>query len=356
MTGEGRVKILDFGLARQDAAPAADDTHSPTLARATDPGSVLGTVGYMSPEQVRGRPADARSDIFSFGAVLHEMLTGRRAFQRDTAAETMTAILKDEPAAFAAGRIPPPPACRRASRGSSRAASRRIRGALPVGARSRLRARGGLDRVEHQRVRRDGGSRAGGVEAGAAARLARGGRPRRDPRDAEARRGGSNRASTDARAHLLGPGPRPGGVTRRTPGGLLLGARRRLAHLDQAAPGRRRGPAHDRPRPLSAFLAGRVERPLRAQRGRPAIGVSHRPGGRASPASWSTTSTWPTGSPTGSGSPFCAVGTWAAARRRATRRSSACASSRAAASRSCTNPKATRRLTCACRRTAGRSA
>jgi eukaryotic-like serine/threonine-protein kinase len=103
VTGDGRVKILDFGLARQDAAPAADDTHSPTLARATDPGSVLGTVGYMSPEQVRGRPADARSDIFSFGAVLHELLTGRRAFQRDTAAETMTAILKDEPAAFATG-------------------------------------------------------------------------------------------------------------------------------------------------------------------------------------------------------------------------------------------------------------
>ena len=64
---------------------------------------MLGTVGYMSPEQVRGLAADARSDIFSFGAVLHEMLTGRRAFQRDTAAETMTAILKEEPAALASG-------------------------------------------------------------------------------------------------------------------------------------------------------------------------------------------------------------------------------------------------------------
>jgi len=105
VTGDGRVKILDFGLARQDTAAArgADDTHSPTLARATDPGTVLGTVGYMSPEQVKGHAADARSDIFSFGAVLHEMLTGRRAFQRDTAAETMTAILKEEPAALASG-------------------------------------------------------------------------------------------------------------------------------------------------------------------------------------------------------------------------------------------------------------
>ena len=104
VTNDGRVKILDFGLARQDAAGRdADDTHSPTLAPGTDPGTVLGTVGYMSPEQVRGHVVDARSDIFSFGTVLHEMLTGRRAFQRDTAAETMTAILKEEPAAFASG-------------------------------------------------------------------------------------------------------------------------------------------------------------------------------------------------------------------------------------------------------------
>ena len=89
------MKILDFGLARQQedaaAASAASDTRSPTLARPTDAGTVLGTVGYMSPEQVRGHAADARSDIFSLGCVVHEMLTGRRAFQRETAAETMTA-------------------------------------------------------------------------------------------------------------------------------------------------------------------------------------------------------------------------------------------------------------------------
>jgi Tol biopolymer transport system component len=104
VTSDGRVKVLDFGLARQDAPRAdASDTHSPTLERATDPGSVLGTVGYMSPEQVRGQPADARSDIFSMGAVLYEMLAGRRAFQRETAAETMTAILREEPAGLVDG-------------------------------------------------------------------------------------------------------------------------------------------------------------------------------------------------------------------------------------------------------------
>jgi Tol biopolymer transport system component len=96
ITTDGRVKVLDFGLAHH-AAPAEDRNDSPTRTRGTDPGTVLGTVGYMSPEQVKGQPTDARSDIFSFGAVLYEMLTGRRAFERDTAAETMTAILKEDP-------------------------------------------------------------------------------------------------------------------------------------------------------------------------------------------------------------------------------------------------------------------
>jgi serine/threonine protein kinase len=81
VTGDGRVKILDFGLARQlEPAHEAEDTRSPTLERLTDAGSVLGTVGYMSPEQVRGEPVDTRSDIFSLGCVLYEMLAGRRAF------------------------------------------------------------------------------------------------------------------------------------------------------------------------------------------------------------------------------------------------------------------------------------
>lgn len=89
LTSDGRVKILDFGLARAGPATADDQT---------EPGTVLGTVGYMSPEQVRGEPADARSDIFAFGCVLYEMVAGQRAFRRPTAPETMTAILNDDPA------------------------------------------------------------------------------------------------------------------------------------------------------------------------------------------------------------------------------------------------------------------
>jgi serine/threonine protein kinase len=95
VTREGRAKILDFGLAkREDPASADTQTHSGPL---TNEGSVMGTVGYMSPEQARGRAADHRSDIFSFGAVLYEMLSGRRAFHADSAPETLTAILKQDP-------------------------------------------------------------------------------------------------------------------------------------------------------------------------------------------------------------------------------------------------------------------
>jgi eukaryotic-like serine/threonine-protein kinase len=98
VTKDGRVKILDFGLAkltqREEAGP---HTNLPTETAGTEPGVVLGTLGYMSPEQVRGRPADARSDIFSFGAVLYEMLSGRRAFHGDSAADTMSAILREDP-------------------------------------------------------------------------------------------------------------------------------------------------------------------------------------------------------------------------------------------------------------------
>ena len=94
---DGTVKILDFGLARQteDASSGAPD--APTVAPATEPGVVLGTVGYMAPEQVRGERSEHRSDVFALGCILHEMLTGRRAFDRGTAAETMTAILREEP-------------------------------------------------------------------------------------------------------------------------------------------------------------------------------------------------------------------------------------------------------------------
>ncbi len=96
LTRDGRVKILDFGLAKL-TQPAELQTDVRTAQRITNPGAVMGTVGYMSPEQVRGQSVDFRSDLFSFGTVLYEMLTGSHAFQRDTSAETMTAILREDP-------------------------------------------------------------------------------------------------------------------------------------------------------------------------------------------------------------------------------------------------------------------
>lgn len=96
ITRDGRIKILDFGLAKQAQMAAAVDGATLTSSH-TAVGMVLGTAGYMSPEQVRGEQADARSDIFAFGAVLYEMLCGSRAFHRDTTAETMTAILREDP-------------------------------------------------------------------------------------------------------------------------------------------------------------------------------------------------------------------------------------------------------------------
>src|SRR5215467_6264621 len=97
LTRDGRVKILDFGLAKLTAPEGINQTEGETVSLATDPNVVMGTVGYMSPEQVRAQPADHRSDIFSCGAMLYEMLTGKRAFHRTSSVETMSAILREEP-------------------------------------------------------------------------------------------------------------------------------------------------------------------------------------------------------------------------------------------------------------------
>jgi len=108
LPGNGPAKILDFGLARWEVRAAGTLSEAPTMAESTAAGVMLGTVGYMAPEQVRGERADARSDIFAFGCVLHEMLGGRNPFRRESAIESFHAILKEEPPSLdSAASIPP---------------------------------------------------------------------------------------------------------------------------------------------------------------------------------------------------------------------------------------------------------
>ena len=104
---DGRAKILDFGLAKQTIKPTSDETATATF---SEPGTVLGTVGYMSPEQVRSEPVDPRSDIFSFGCILYELASGKRAFQGKSAVDVMSAILNSEPPELAASNATLPPA------------------------------------------------------------------------------------------------------------------------------------------------------------------------------------------------------------------------------------------------------
>src|SRR5215472_3216455 len=109
VTKDGRLKILDFGLAKLMQARDSSVNSALTVGEETEPGLVMGTPGYMSPEQVRGKGIDHRTDIFAFGAILYEMLTGQRAFQKPTSAETMTAILNEEPVSISqvAPQVPP---------------------------------------------------------------------------------------------------------------------------------------------------------------------------------------------------------------------------------------------------------
>jgi serine/threonine protein kinase len=145
ITNDDRVKILDFGLAKRTGPSEADrDTHSPTAAppSPTTPGSVMGTVGYMAPEQVRGLPVDQRADIFALGAMLYELLTGKRAFKGLTPSDTMLSVLRDEPPELSQTPSAIPPALTRLLRHCLEKSpdARRSEGALcrwPPGWRSR---------------------------------------------------------------------------------------------------------------------------------------------------------------------------------------------------------------------------
>ena len=155
ITADGRVKILDFGLAKltQPEVALAGISALPTTPPNTLAGVVLGTVGYMSPEQVRGLTADYRCDIFSFGAVLYEMLAGQRAFRGETVIDAMTAILKEDPPDLPVAERHMPPTLGRIVERCLKEPSR----ALSINAGSRVCARGAVISIGLGDRYRDGG-------------------------------------------------------------------------------------------------------------------------------------------------------------------------------------------------------
>ena len=145
LTHEGRIKILDFGLAKVSQPKTASSIDA-TLTQGTDPGMVMGTVGYMSPEQVRGKSADHRSDIFAFGTILYELITGKQTFRKPTSAETMTAILNEDPPSITESAPNTPPGLQRVVH---RCLEKNPEAALSVGIRSGVRSRIAIGFLHH---------------------------------------------------------------------------------------------------------------------------------------------------------------------------------------------------------------
>jgi serine/threonine protein kinase/tetratricopeptide (TPR) repeat protein len=165
VTRDGIVKILDFGLAVHRAADLGSSAPTLVLAGRTLPGSVVGTLGYLSPEQARGGEADSRSDIFSFGVVFYEMLSGRRAFQRANTADTIVAVLREQPLRFAdVGRAVPPELEEIVQHCLEKSPDDRFRSARDLSFALKLAARSSSDASRAKSSRNESGVRAAGIE------------------------------------------------------------------------------------------------------------------------------------------------------------------------------------------------
>ena len=217
LTKDGVVKILDFGLARLERRIDESRSHT-TLTAATGSGIVVGTVGYMSPEQVRGEAVDHRSDIFAFGALFYEMLAGRRAFPGATSVEALHAILYDDPPEFPTTTTVPPSLDRVVRHCLEKKPEDRV----PVDARPGVRARGDRRDVGHV------GPHGGGA----------GGRAGTPPALATRRGGGRRRAADGARRLPRRPPERPATPDPEFPSGHLPSRPRQLGSLRPRRPDR----------------------------------------------------------------------------------------------------------------------